>query len=176
MKKLDINNLYEVLRNFVSMRYSLVCIGTELRNDDRAGLEICRRVLSRLNRRICIPVIECIYGLENCVDEIIEMKMNKMLIFDAIVSSELLPGDIVLLNIDELMDYDVLTTHYIPMNRILDIISNYIGKLQIAVIGINVKDLDIGFRLSDDIEKSVRIIVDALVEIISEVCYSKSKS
>ncbi len=138
--------------------YTIACVGTLLRSDDRAGLEVCNRVRN-------LDTIYCEYGLENCLSEIIGKRVEKLLIVDAVVIEGVEPGTIVLTSFDKVSESYLATTHNIPVHMIVKYLRlNGLAK-DILLLGIRVGNLEIGEKLSGDIARAVDIVVDALNSI-----------
>ena len=151
---LDREGLRRVLHKLLcSEKRTIVCIGTELREDDRAGLEVCRRL-----RRRGIDVVECVYGLENCVHEFVPRRRLRLLIVDAVYVEGAEPGDIVLASVESIVPGALVTTHSIPIDATLRYLRN-VGSVEDAVVlGIRVERLGIGEGMSSRVEKAVEVL------------------
>ena len=142
----------------------MVCIGTELRSDDRAGLEVCRK-LSELHPRL--QTIVCEYGIENCMHDIIALQERSLIMIDAVIVPDLTPGTIVVVDRDEIDTQIPLTTHTIPVSLTLGLIENELGSLDVEVLGIVVQNLEIGLELSPEVKKGVEVIVKAFTACLT---------
>ncbi len=147
----------------------IVCIGSPLRMDDQAGLMVCDKLRSR-----GLSVIKCEYGLENCMLEVSELKTKNMLLVDAVYSEDLGPGDIVLVEEKDIIDKNIspITTHNIPFKTMISILRNTIGLEKIYLLGIRVKNIDIGL----DVSREVSIAVDKVVDLILDIVESCRES
>ncbi len=147
-------------------KYTLVFTGTELRSDDKVALYIYDRLRSLGIKGI----IKCEYGLENCIDRL--RNVTKMLLVDAVLLRNLNPGNVVLCDLDEISDETLITTHAIPLNHIIKLL-RIVGSLRdVRVLGIRVKNLEIGNELSPEI----RTVAESLIKILSDTlssCYSQ---
>jgi len=151
------NELCKLLRQ----GFKIVCVGTELRSDDRVGLYICDKMLS-LNFK---NVIKCSYGLENCIEDLINLE--KALIIDGLYT-DLPPGTIVLANPDELSDDILVSTHSIPHKLVIKLIRSLGGLKEVKILGIRVKSLDIGTSLSPEIKRVADELVNKLLSVLGK--------
>jgi len=162
MRFFDLAEACRYVKNLLERSYTIVCVGTYLRSDDRAALDLCEKLGAA-----GLPVISCEYGLENCVHEIAEKKARKIAIVDAAYTSEFAKG-LLVISIEELENIDVplatLSTHAIPMQTTLGFLSSLLGRVDVEILGIPVKNLDIGLELSPE----VRDVVEALASCVKD--------
>ncbi|MEM0372106.1 MAG: hydrogenase maturation protease [Ignisphaera sp.] len=146
VKRKDICKLID---NIIKNSYTIICIGTYLRSDDRVALELCK-IINRYN----ITTISCEHGLENCVHEIIEKKLTKLAIFDAAIIEGAEPNGIVILSVDELEDIHgiSISSHYIPINIVVRYLKDNLSNIEIIFIAIPVKNLEIGLEMSPEVK------------------------
>ena len=137
----------------------IICIGTDLRSDDRAGLEVCRRLNSI---GVGVRTLVCEYGIENCFHSIVTANKDSIMIIDSAIVPSTEPGTIVAINEDEISDFTPLTTHTLPLTLALEILRKKMRLSKIVILGITVKNLDIGLEMSPEVEKAVRDLVSAL--------------
>ncbi|OYT40373.1 MAG: hydrogenase maturation protease [Desulfurococcales archaeon ex4484_58] len=144
---------------------SIVCIGSPLRADDQAGLIVCDELLNK-----GYDVIKCEYGLENCILELTEKKPSKIIIVDGIVSDKLSPGEVVLVSEDEIVEQNIslVTTHNIPINTTTAILRNVIGLKEYYLLGIRVKNIDIGLEVSEEVKNAVEEVVKTIEGILGK--------
>lgn len=156
MQIVRLSEACKYFENLIKNSYAFVCIGTHLRSDDKAALEFCSK-LSELG--LNISVILCEYGLELCIHEIAEKKLNKIALIDAVYLGEFTQG-IIVLDVDEIdNELTTFTTHQIPTKSVLRYLNEILGEVEVAVIGIPVKNLDIGFGLSPEVQDVVNTLV-----------------
>lgn len=158
------NNLEELITYICSIlrnpeKWLIACIGTDLRSDDRAGLEVCRRLDST---EMKVKTLTCEYGIENCFHSIITANKDSIMIIDSAIVPSTEPGTIVAINEDEISDFTPLTTHTLPLTLALEILRKRMRLSKIVILGITVKNLDIGLEMSPEVEKAVRDLVSAL--------------
>lgn len=156
-----VENLCNLINSLVLQGYSMVCVGTYIRSDDRAALEICGKV-SELNKSV--QTIVCEYGLENCVHELKEKRLRRIAIFDAVVVSEFVEG-VLILGLDEVRDaLQTISSHYIPIDDVVEYLGRELGGLEVVVIGIPVKSLELGLDMSPEVQKLVDRITSCFAE------------
>ncbi len=141
-----------------------MCIGTDLRSDDRAGLEVCRSLKDLYPQ---LQTIICEYGIENCMHDIISLQGRSLILIDAVIVPALAPGTIVVINRDEIDTQIPLTTHTIPVSLILKLIENELGSLDVEVLGIVVQNLEIGLELSPEVKKGVEMLIAAFTTCLA---------
>lgn len=168
LKIISREKLCEFIEYLKINSYAIVCVGTYLRSDDRVALELCNR-LSMLEN---IEIIQCEYGLENCAHEIIEKNLKKIAIFDAVIVKNHEYNNLhefnnlIVLSVDELknMSKTIFTSHSMPMDLAIKYIINAISYAEIVIVGIPVKNLEIGLKLSPEVENFVKNIVECFVD------------
>lgn len=155
-------NLEIQLKSILCSPNSVVAfVGSPLRSDDRFGL-ILYDELSGLDGRL----IKCEYGLESCLYEIIEKKPKELLIVDAVFTDGVEPGDIVFTEMDKGSGCSsTLTTHNVPLNLILDILKSN-GVSSFHLLGVVVKNLEVGFELSSEIRRSMEYLKEVLINTL----------
>lgn len=160
VKILSIGDACQILKMKLLEDFIFVCIGSELRGDDRAALEFCRRLKSVRPSKIVL----CEYGIENCIGELIESGARKIVILDAAIVKDLEPASIVLLNLDEVQDYTPFSTHTLPLPLLLRLLAEELKDVEMVVVGITVSKLDIDVEMSPQIEN----LVSTLASCVSE--------
>lgn len=135
-------------------------LGSPLRGDDQAGLLFCDLLSQR-----GVNCVKCDYGLENCVDIIIEKKPEKIVIVDVALFNGGRPGDIVLINgAEALSDSHLLTTHSIPPRLLIDTVKKLIPLREVYIIGIYPKSLDFSVDVSSEVIRAINSLVENIVK------------
>ncbi len=151
--------LEEKLRN----KFIIACVGSPLRSDDRAGLEVYE--LLRRKGIIDSRLIECEYGLETCLDKIIRLKARGIIMIDAGYAENISPGTIIVSSIENLREsFTLATTHNIPIRLVLKVLEREAHIKDFYVVAIIAERLEIGMQLS----RRVREAVEDLTEIVWE--------
>ena len=158
----EADDLVRELRNLLSTYRSflLACVGTELRSDDRAGLEVCRE----LSKMGFSNVAECPHGLENCLHVLEEKKPELLIIIDAALIDE--PCDYVLAEPSEVANQIPLSTHSVPLNLVLNLVESIANVRKVVVLGIKVRSLGIGLEMSEEVAERVRILAKLLAQTL----------
>lgn len=156
----------QLLKNILcSGKTVIACVGSPLRSDDRAGLVIYSKIKESISRYIFI--VECEYGLENCLSEIIEQNPDNLLIIDAVYNESLDPGTIVLTDSGSIRDkISTATTHAIPLNTVLELIRKSTRLENVFLLGVRAENLNIGVDISPKVRKSIEILTGILKKAI----------
>jgi len=134
-----------------------VFIGNDLRADDGAGPYIAKNI--RNNK---IKVINAETLFENYVEEIIELKPDKIVIFDCAFFDGK-PGEIRLLDEEKLVNYKMISTHSFPLNALINLIKSELKNVKVTIIGIQPAMVDYKEGLSQSVKKSA----DELINFIN---------
>ncbi len=160
------------------MKTLIVCLGSIFYRDDRAGIEVCRR-LEKYGYGDSVVI--CDMGFERCLGEILRKDFQKLIIVDAVIpeGESIKPGDVIYIedfeNIRDCLSRGLtVSTHKLPVSLVLDFIKNVKGNFKPIFIGICIKDLSIcdeefeECELSSEVEKGVNKVVNFLLEILEE--------
>ncbi len=167
---LNIDDIREFLSNRICSRKTVIAfVGSPLRNDDRVALLIYNDLLDKTwNNQDNVWFIECEYGLENCLHEIIKKKPETLIIVDAVLSQELKPGEIVLVSWEHVRDkIGLATTHNIPVHITLSLLRKQVDLQEIYLLGIRVENTEIGMKISNPVNEARKRIVDLFFKIIT---------
>ncbi len=151
------NDIFEGIKPEGNTVY--VFIGNELREDDGAGPYIAKNIKNEK-----IRVINAGSVFENSVSEIIDLKPDKLVIFDAAIF-EGNPGDIKVLDERNIKNYKMLSTHTIPLNILLDLIKDEVINVKIVIVGILPQSMDYKEGLSEKVKESC----DKLIEYLNSI-------
>lgn len=156
-------DLMELLKRLLSReKYLVVCIGSWLRMDDRAGLEICNSI------GLPNKVVICEYGLENCLSELVRSKASNLLLIDAVICDNSYPGSIVYADVNEISNGFLATTHNIPINIIIKYLRSFSVAENVKVLGIRIKSLDFGDTMSYEVSRAVKCLSSIINKILNE--------
>lgn len=160
MKILKDSEVCSAIKNMVAKGYLFACIGTYLRSDDAAALELCR-MLKELGLK---NIVFCEYGLENCIGEIVEMNIDKLVVIDAVITNnDIAPGTYIAFNENEIEDYFTLSTHSISIKKSIELLKKIAEKpLDVEFIGIKISNIDIGTEISPEVSKSLSKTIECL--------------
>lgn len=159
MKFLSVEEACKYLGTLSSKGFALICVGTYVRSDDRAALELCTKILER--KALNTEVILCEHGLEMCIHEVIEKKLSKAVIIDAFATPSF-SKSIAIINPEEVADHVLLSTHAIPLETTLNYLRSSLGEIEIVILGIPVKNLEIGLDISEEVNELIDNLVKCL--------------
>ncbi len=156
------------IKDLVCGDYRLICVGTQLRSDDAAGLKLCELLLSR-----GFPedrIIMCEFGLENCTPIIEELSVRKALLIDAaLISGQgVETPNYFIASLSSINDsITLVTTHSIPVNLVVELLRRE-GLLEdVWVLGIVARDLSLGEGLSPEVRDTVDYLADLITKTLS---------
>jgi len=160
----EIDKLVSELRNLVSSygKVLIACVGTELRRDDRAALELCRELESEGVEE----AVQCPHGLENCLHVIEEARPRLLIVADAALLSA--NHDYVLADPSEVLDSLPLSTHSMPLDLVIEVTKMLSGVERVIVLGIRVEDVGIGLEMSKGARERVEALARALLGVFHD--------
>ena len=154
----------ELLRK--PLKKVFVCVGNELRGDDKVGIYIGRR----LKRTSLKDNIILAYNTpENHIHEILERDADIVVFFDAVhVGAP--AGTIIFQEISPEKPSKVsISTHSIPVETIASIIQSLSNKrVSFYIIGVEAKKLDFGNRMSEEVVCAAKTLTEMLKETVEE--------
>ncbi len=156
--------LEEEVCRYVKEGYLITCIGSPLRQDDRAGLELCRELVKR-----GLSAVVCEYGLENCIGELVNSNARRVAIVDAVVVPNAHPGDIVVINdLSELSSEFLVTTHNVPVAAVIKILQSHGAALETVILGIQAKNVSLGLKISPEVMRAVSYMAQLIERCVRE--------
>jgi len=157
----------------------VVCLGSLWYIEDRAGLEVCRKVKEEAPSNV--SVIECEAGIERCIGLILREKPTIIVIVDSVLvrdRHEEYLGKIIV--VDNLLEKDIsgifleqLSTHKLPIKIVLEFLEKENPSLRnVIFVGIPVDKLtfcapDEDYKLPEHVYRSVLLAVDYIISICS---------
>ncbi len=152
-------DIIEVLKSIPGSNL-IITVGNSFRSDDGVGPYLGKSL--KLIKGL--KVIDAGINPENIIDEVIDLKPKRILIFDA-ADFKAKAGQVRIIP-KECIPETTISTHAIPLNVITELISSTIDT-SIIFIGIQAKSFDMGDGLSDE----VKISADEIVEIIRGIAH-----
>lgn len=144
-------------------RVVIVGVGSELRGDDAAGLEVVRRLKRILTSRR-VMLVEGGAAPENFTTKIKRFNPTHIVFIDAAdIGGE--PGSMTLIAPERIVGSAF--THRLPLSFLADYLKTQINA-RILVIGIQPHHVDIGSEISGKVKKAIDVLADALVKILSK--------
>jgi len=151
--------------NIFKGNFLIVGVGSPLRSDDQAGLILC----DILNQN-GVDCVKCEYGLENCVDIVVEKSPEKLVVIDTAIFNGGHPGEVIFLNNIESLDSTyLLTTHSIPLGLLLNAIRDLSSLREIYVIGIYPRNLEVGLEVSSEVTRSLHVLAENIVKCFKNI-------
>lgn len=142
-------------RKSSSPKTALVGIGSELRGDDAAGLEVGRGLAGNDD----LLVIEAGPAPENHSYRLRRFQPDRVILIDA-VQMDLAPGAIRLIDLNAIDGFSA-STHTTPLTLFAHYLANELG-CEILLIGIQPGDLTLGAPLTPEVKAAVRKLRRAL--------------
>lgn len=162
-------NLKTILKNNLinAERIAVLGIGSELKADDIAGMEIAKyidTVCSKNDSKCCD--FKIFYGgtaPENFTGEIKKYKPSHLIIIDAADTGNE-PGTIVFIKPEELAGIS-FSTHMLPIKIMIDYMLQSF-ECKVIVLGIQPKNLEFGDKCSKEVKTSIKQVGKAVSSII----------
>jgi hydrogenase 3 maturation protease len=144
-------------------RIAILGIGSDLRQDDVAGMLVAQSLEKFYRKRRSSPKLKSFLGAtapENLTGEIRDFKPDHIILVDTIDIKEK-PGTILLLMADELGGGVSFSTHKLPAEVLVDYFVKSIGS-KVMIIGIQPKSLDFGKSPS-------KVVISAAKEVSQSI-------
>lgn len=143
----------------------VVGVGSEMRGDDAAGIEIVRGLRRGLRSRNVL-LIEGGVAPENFTSRIRRFKPSHILFVDA-TDFKAKPGEIILVE-PEAITGQSISTHIMPLSILADYLKEQTGA-KIALMGIQPKRASIGSRMSNPVKVALAKVVEILLEKLNSI-------
>jgi len=156
--------LIEELTKFFkgAKRVVIVGVGSELRGDDAAGLEVVRR-LKRILTSPQVMLVEGGAAPENFTTKIKRFNPTHIVFIDAAdIGGE--PGSVTLIAPERIVGSAF--THRLPLSFLADYLKTQINA-RILVIGIQPENLKFSDKISQRVEKAIKELESAIKKSIS---------
>lgn len=147
-------------------RVALLCVGSELRGDDIAGILVARELnksFRRSGRDRRFKIFVSGTAPENWTGEIKRFNPSHLVIIDSADMGEK-PGTVKLISPDKISGFS-FSTHRLPLKMTAEYLLHFLA-CRITIIGIQPKTLEFGKPPSKEVEKSSRAISSMLKKIL----------
>ena len=144
-------------------RIAILGIGSDLRQDDVAGMLVAQNLEKFAKNRRSAPRLRSFLGAtapENLTGEIRDFKPDHIILVDTIDIKEK-PGTILVLMPDELGGGVSFSTHKLPAEVLVDYFRKSL-KCEVMIIGIQPKGLDFGKAPSSIVISAAKVVVSAI--------------
>lgn len=139
-------------------------VGSSLRRDDFVGVKIARGLRDRVPDRV--HLFECETVPESFIEPIVELKPTHILITDAALLN-LPPGSSMLVEPSKIQGSSI-STHALPLSILCEFLSKETGA-KISILAVQPKETGFGEGLTEELEESLKDIVNLLVDVLSEI-------
>lgn len=144
-------------------RLVILGVGNPLRGDDALGIELLKELRGRVPRRV--KLIDGGVVPENFIGKIKALKPSHVLIVDAArFGGE--PGETRLIMPEHIAGI-AISTHAMPLYILTELISEG-NNVKIALLGVEPKNLNLGDRISPEIEDAIKNCANLLLDILNE--------
>ena len=152
----DVEDLARRLGTIVTGNTAIVCVGSDLRGDDAAGVEIARR----LSGTVPWPVYDTRNAPENFLTKIAAHKPQTVLLVDAL-HFDAEPGRVRLFRPDELSSAGQGPSTHGPAPLAFLEMLNAAHPCSCVVLGIQPEHIDLDAALSPPVRRAIDIVVEA---------------
>jgi hydrogenase 3 maturation protease len=156
-KETIVHDLIEYLRS-LNERSLIIGVGNPLRGDDGFGPAL----ISSLQGRTGINLLDAEEVPEAFLDKAIEMAPDKLLIADAVALGGL-PGEAALMPPEQLGQKIAISTHNLPLLMFIKFFREQSPKTEVMLLGVQPKGIEFGKEISPEIKKTI----DSLVNILT---------
>lgn len=162
----------DIFKDLICGDYYVVCVGTELRSDDAAGLRLCDFLESRGFPKD--RIIMCEFGLENCMSVIEEFSVKNALVVDAaLITEQKEAPNYFIASLDSIDDtVSLVTTHSIPVKFIIELLRKEGLFKDVWVLGIVAKNLSLGDEISKEVQETINYLADLITKTLN-TCSTK---
>lgn len=145
----------------------LICIGNDMRGDDGIGPLVAGELEGLLEENTDIIVVNTGTVPENYTGLIRKVQPSHIIFIDA-VEMKMAPGDIKLVQKDEIANYSI-STHAMPLSFMIRYIETFTDA-SVLLIGIQPKNIE----LYEDISDEVKIGAEKLTKILKHIFHANN--
>jgi hydrogenase 3 maturation protease len=147
-----------------SDKTAILGIGSYLRGDDAAGIVACEEIKKHIGKSPKLKVMIGATAPENLTGEIINFKPSHLIIIDS-ANLNLEPGEIKIINPLEI-EGSSFSTHSLPLKVMIDYLRMFF-ECEFIFVGIQPKNIDMGNKLSKEVNQAIRKFVKIVTEIFT---------
>lgn len=155
--------LLEFLRG--AERVAVVGVGSELRADDGAGVEVVRK-LKKLLTSSRVLLVEAGPVPEHYLEELERFKPSHVLFVDA-ADFNASPGSVVLAKPESVVGR-AISTHKLPLSLLASYLHEQLGA-RVALLGIQPKNVELGGGMSAEVKMAVVETARALSRVLGSL-------
>jgi hydrogenase 3 maturation protease len=150
-------NLQEYLRS-LGAGDMVVGVGNALRGDDGFGPELAARLLGKCR----CAVLDGGEMPEDCGGQILDLRPGRILFADAVAFGGR-PGELVLLEPEQLGQKVAVSTHNLSLVMFIDYLREQLPAAEIRILGVQPRQIDLGKGLSPDVARTMQAVMELLV-------------
>ncbi|WXG40760.1 MAG: hydrogenase maturation peptidase HycI [Candidatus Freyarchaeum deiterrae] len=160
------DKLEDTLKKFLNKPRKIVLlgVGSEFHGDDYVGVEICKRLKSKISKKVSI--IDAGVSPENFAGKLRKINPSHIIIFDA-ADMNLEPGTVKLINSSEIGGLSI-STHHLPLSLFIEYLEKTINS-SVILIGVQPKSIEFSESLSPELEKAVQKLSSILEKVLGEI-------
>jgi len=162
------NKLREILHG---NKVAIIGVGNPLRGDDAAGPYVTSLLEQHVrgNARDNFLVVNAESAPENFLGTIVNFNPDVVIFIDA-VEARSKPGSVIISSIDALEDTVTISTHKVSLKAIGKYLVASTKVKGIYMIGIQVKNVEMGAPMSSPVKKSCEKLSATLIKLLKELC------
>lgn len=154
--------LDRLLKEILSNKFLIICMGNEFRGDDGVGIYIYKK-LKEFGIKNILNVGN---ALENFFGVIARYKPETILFIDGVYAG-LKPGEVIFTEIENIHEIFLASTHKIPIKLLI----KYLNSLSIYpksyILGIQISDIGFGSKMSKNVKNSSQKILEIFFSILN---------
>lgn len=141
-------------------RVVVVGVGSDFRGDDSVGVEIVRKLRSRV-RSPNVLIVEGGVAPENYTSQIRRFKPSHIILIDA-ADFGAKPGDVVFADPAAISGRSI-STHTLPLSVLAGYLKEQTGA-EIMLLGIQPGQVELGSKMCEEVKSSMNRVLDMLTE------------
>lgn len=155
----------ESLKLDENKRTVIIGIGSELRGDDYAGLKVIDEMRAVGLDAENLLLIQAGNMPEKFTSSVKEFDPDNVLLIDS-VEADMEPGSVSLVDPSDIVT-DSVSSHKLPLSKLMNYLEEE-TEARIDLVGIQVKDLEVGSGLSEEIKDSIKNLVEFFVKELTQ--------
>lgn len=155
----------ESLKLDENKRTVIIGIGSELRGDDYAGLKVIDEMRAMGLDAENLLLIQAGNMPEKFTSSVKEFDPDNVLLIDS-VEADMEPGSVSLVDPSDIVT-DSVSSHKLPLSKLMNYLEEE-TEARIDLVGIQVKDLEVGSGLSEQVKDSIKNLVEFFVKELTQ--------
>lgn len=155
----------ESLKLDENKRTVIIGIGSELRGDDYAGLKVIDEMRAVGLDAENLLLIQAGNMPEKFTSSVKEFNPDNVILIDS-VEADMEPGSVSLVDPSDIVT-DSVSSHKLPLSKLMNYLEEE-TEARIDLVGIQVKDLEVGSGLSEQVKDSIKNLVEFFVKELTQ--------